>query len=431
MIGFVGLTHLGLVSSIAAASKGYEVVAYDPNEELCSQLSQHILPISEPGLEDQLEDNPGEISFTSDSHDLSSCQIVYISLDVPTNDDGTSDLQAIRLLCQNVIYSLAANSSLVVLSQVPPGFNRELYDQFRGVLAKQNISLFHQVETLIFGQALERATNPERIIIGCYDPLISLPSAYASFLDSFDCPLFVMRYESAELAKASINMFLVSSVTATNTLAEICENVGADWREIAPALKADRRIGQYAYLVPGLGLSGGNLERDMATLNNLSAQHDTHSKVIDAYLDNSIYRQAWVHRILSAKLVFNDVNARLAIWGLSYKPDTDSTRNSPAIALIESLKGLKMQVYDPQAILDDNTASLVKQYGNPISACCDADALAIMTPWREFSDISLENVLTSMKGRLIVDPFGVLDNSACRIAGLEQHQLGVSVTDQI
>jgi len=117
--------------------------------------------------------------------------------------------------------------------------------------------LFYQVETLIFGQAVERALAPERVIVGCRDPKAALPEPYSTYLKAFDCPILPMRYESAELSKISINVCLVASIGATNMMAELCEGIGADWSEIVPALRLDRRIGRHAYLAPGLGIAGG------------------------------------------------------------------------------------------------------------------------------------------------------------------------------
>ncbi|TMI78225.1 MAG: hypothetical protein E6H04_12820 [Bacillati bacterium ANGP1] len=184
---------------------------------------------------------------------------------------------------------------LVVLSQVPPGFTRSVrFPPER---------LFCQVETLITGQAIERATQPERFIVGCADPTAPLPGPYAAVLGAFRCPIFPMRYESAELAKIAINCCLAATVTVANTLAELSERVEADWGEIVPALRLDRRIGQHAYLAAGLGLAGGNLERDLATVVRLSAAAGSDAGVIRACVDNSRYRRDWALRTLHAEVL--------------------------------------------------------------------------------------------------------------------------------
>ena len=128
--------------------------------------------------------------------------------------------------------------------------------------------LYYQVETLIFGKSLDRALNPERIIIGCNESNSKIKNSYLKYLKRFNCPIIKMSYESAELTKIAINIFLASSITTTNVLSEICSTIGANWEEIKPALKLDSRIGPKAYLKPGLGISGGNIERDIMSLKN-------------------------------------------------------------------------------------------------------------------------------------------------------------------
>ena len=424
MIGFVGLSHLGIVSSIATASKGFQVAAYDPDPNLCDALGKSQLPIAEPGLSELLDSNRGQIGFSSDPSILNQCAVVYISKDTTTGDDGASDLTAIQTLIDAIIPHLAADACLVVLSQVPPGFNRRLARSLGSRPGASNISLIHQVETLIFGQAVDRALNPERIIVGCTDPNQPLPQVYSSLLDAFDCPVLTMNYQSAELTKAALNMFLAASVTASNTLAEICEGIGADWSEIIPALRSDRRIGPHAYLSPGLGLSGGNLERDLTTISAISSEHGTDSGVIDAYLANSRHRQAWALKTIWANSPAGSVGSTVALWGLAYKPDTDSTMNSPALSLINGLGNTSIRAYDPKAILEPQAFSHVDQTATALDCCNGADALAIMTAWNEFSTVDLDQVRELMAGRVIVDPLGLLDGEKCAALGFQHHRLG-------
>jgi len=255
VVGFAGLTHLGLVSALALASKGFRVVGYDGDAARVRDIAAGRLPVVEPGLDELARGCAQRISFSSQVKDLGACDLVYISTDVPTDDRGESDLSGISASIGQVIASLSPRALLVVLCQVPPGFTR--------ALPLPSERLFYQVETLVFGRAVERATRPERYIVGCADPAKPLPEAFAAVLGAFGCPILPMRYESAELAKIAINCCLVASVTIANTLAELSERIGADWREIVPALKLDARIGQGAYLAPGLGIAGGNLERDL------------------------------------------------------------------------------------------------------------------------------------------------------------------------
>jgi UDPglucose 6-dehydrogenase len=313
---------------------------------------------------------------------------------------------------------------LVVLSQVPPGFTRRIADRIRKV--RPDLTVIYQVETLIFGRAVERAMQPERFIIGSGDPDAPLPDRYAGFLDAFQCPLLPMRYESAELAKISINMCLVASVTTANTLAELCEAIGADWSEIAPALKLDRRIGPHAYLAPGLGISGGNLERDLVTVRTLAREHGTDAGIVDAWLVNSRSRREWVLRTLHTLILLRLQKPTIAVWGLAYKPDTTSTKNSPALHLLDALRPYAVQTYDPRVRLDGAGFSNVRQSASALDACIGADVLTIMTPWMDFAGIAPHLLAERMRGRVVIDPLAVLDQRKFAEYGFTCHRLGAS-----
>lgn len=412
-IGFAGLSHLGIVTSVATAARGFEVIGYDPDAQRCADLTSQELPIVEPQLPELLAANQSRLRFTADAGALTKCRLVVVSLDVPTDAGNRSDLTGIRQLIDHIVPSLGSDTTLVILSQVTPGFTRSL--------PVTRVNLYYQVETLIFGQAVQRALQPERFIVGCTDPTAPLPAAYARWLQAFGCPILPMRYESAELAKISINMFLVSSVATTNTLAELCEAIGADWSEIVPALRLDKRIGPHAYLGPGLGIAGGNLERDLITVRTLAEQHGTDAGIIGAWLTNSQHRRDWVLRRLYEAVLSKTERPVIALWGLAYKQDTASTKNSPALALLESLRTFPVQAYDPQV---KGTLAGVSQRPTALDACAGATALVIMTPWREFSSYTAAQIREQMPGRVVIDPFGVLDGRALIAEGFSYHRLG-------
>ena len=340
MVGFAGMTHLGIVSATAVAAKGFRVLCYDPDSNLTKALGHGSLPIVEPGLPELLAASGANQRFSDQIGHLSECDIVYIAPDVPTDATGKSDLTGIRRLIEAVAKVLGRDSIMVILCQVPPGFTRGLH-------VRQAARLYYQVETLVFGRAVERAMQPERYIIGCASPDQPLDARYSLLLGAFSCPILPMRYESAELAKISINMCLVASVTVANTLAELCEHIGADWSEIAPALKLDRRIGQHSYLTPGLGIAGGNLERDLATVERLAAEHSTDASIVRAWIHNSRHRRDWAARTIRTALLDSKPEARIAVWGLAYKENTHSIKNSPSLATIAQLKGARVQAHDP------------------------------------------------------------------------------------
>jgi UDPglucose 6-dehydrogenase len=368
MIGLAGMTHLGIVSGLAAAAKGAPTIAFD---------------------------------------------LVYVAPDVPTSDSGESDLAPVRLLL-DIVGQATAGKMRVLLSQVPPGFTRALGDA----------GIYYQVETLVFGRAFERALEPERFIVGCADPALALPPAYRSFLERFGCPILPMRYESAELAKIAINCCLAASVTVANSLAELAEGVGADWAEIVPTLRLDRRIGPYAYLTPGLGLSGGNIERDLSTVTRLADAAGADASAIRAMLTNSRHRKDWPLRRFGEMVADRVKHPRLALWGLAYKENTHSTKNSPALAFLSGLGTATVRAFDPLVAADARYHPGIVQAKDPLDACRDADALAILTPWPQFRSVAPQDVAAAMKGRIVLDPYRLLDPEACRAAGLQQTVLG-------
>lgn len=416
-IGYAGMTHLGIVSAAGAASKGFRTVCFDPDEALIQRLRAGNLPVVEPDLPELLRKHAELVSYTADIADLARCDVVYIAPDVPTDDAGRSDLSGIRALIDSVLAALAPTSVLVVLCQVPPGFTRSLpLDAARR---------YYQVETLVFGRAVERATLPERFIVGCDDPKAPLPPALHAFLSAFGCPLLPMRYESAELAKISINCCLVASVTVANTLAELSERIGADWGEIAPSLKLDKRIGQHSYLSPGLGLAGGNLERDLATVLRMSEATGSEAGLIRAFVHNSQHRRHWALRTLHEQVLASNPNAVVAVLGLAYKENTHSVKNSPALALIEHLGPWPLQVYDPVVPAQKAQHPNCSGKASALDAARGADVLVVMTPWPQFRTLDAPQIAQQLRGKVVIDPYRVLDGAALARAGLDYFTTGM------
>jgi len=420
MIGFIGLSHLGLNYSLATAAKGMEVICYDPDEALVRSLQEEKFPIEEPGFRELYAVSRDRIRYSSNLAHLGECTLVLYALDVGTNERNESDLTRLDALIGKTAAFLSKNAIVVLMSQVRPGYTRSLV----GRLGISSGSWFYQVETLIFGAAVQRALEPERFIIGAADPAAPLPDAYRKWLGAFGCPVLVMRYESAELAKIAINLFLVSTVSTTNTLAEICEAIGADWSEIAPALKLDRRIGPHAYLKPGLGIAGGNLERDLVTVKGLAKEFGTEAGIVDAWQRNSAHAKSWALRILERDLLAAKPMAQIAVWGLAYKQDTHSIKNSASIELIRMLSGCKIHAYDPAAKVETAFLPNLVVLPAPLDALAGADALVVMTPWAEFSGIPPKTIQSHMAGKFVVDPYGVLKHGACHKAGLLHKQIG-------
>ena len=418
VIGFAGLTHLGLNSAVSCAFRGFNVIGFHDDQKLIDKLNQGIPHVIEPQLPELMSQCKQQLSFSADISSLHNCDLVYIAVDVPTNDKGVSDLSSVNGIISMASSAMNKEAILVVLCQVPPGFTRKL-----NWPKKQ---LYYQVETLIFGRAVDRAINPERYIIGCDNPAQPLPPVLDTLLKAFNCPILPMQYESAELAKISINMFLVASVSTSNTLGEICEHIGADWFEIIPALRLDKRIGNYAYLTPGLGISGGNLERDLNTILELSDKYHTDGGVVASWISNSKYRKNWAWQKLNEIVLTKNAEPSIGLLGLAYKENTHSIKNSPAIALLEKIKDKQVIAYDP-AVGDDLGGINISRARTAVEVLEGADVLLVMTPWPEFRNIPTFEVAVKMKGKIVIDPYGIFNETELIENGFQYVTLGRSV----
>jgi UDPglucose 6-dehydrogenase len=355
---------------------------------------------------------------------------VIVARDVPTDDDNQSDIGAVERLIQAPIPHLRDDVTLVVMSQVPPGFNRRLAEQVRAARPGLRFESHYWVETLVFGNAVQRALEPERLIVGSADTSVPLPAQFRVGLERFGCQIVRMGYESAELTKTAINIYLIGSVTYANAMADLCEAVGADWSEMTAALRLDRRIGPAAYIRPSLGVAGGNLERDLRTLRDLGAQHDVDTTYLDALQAANDARFDWVHHKLHDHLLMRGATSTVAIWGLTYKKDTRSTKNSPALRLLAEIDPrLTLKAWDPAVGLDEVRAAGVDV---PLTvtrsrdaALDDADCLLIMADWDQFAQADLDAIRTRMRRPLVIDTVGVLQNRRAELGGVEYVVMGV------
>lgn len=406
-VGFAGLSHLGLVYGLASAAKGMNVFGFDPDPKLVADLRRGEFPVNEPGLEKLWSKVRTRVSCHDRPQSLADCGLVFLSLDVVTDVRDRSDTRPLEKLIRRTLPHLRAGTVVVLLSQVDPGFTRQ---KLLPAAEKAGLRVFYQVETLVFGRAVERALHPERFMVGAVDPSAPLPEPLCRWHAAFGCPVLVMALESAELCKIAINFFLVSSVCTTNTLAEVAALMGADWGEIAPALRLDARIGPKAYLSPGLGVGGGNLPRDLQTLRRLAGGGRANLSLMDGWLRCSDHHRDWATRTYQKILRGAGISpgrAKVGVWGLAYKENTAFVKNSPSLRFLEKAKAAEKSVYDPVARLPKKIRG-VRQVGEMMQACHGAHVLAILTPWAQFRETDPSYALQVMKSRLVIDPYGVI-----------------------
>jgi len=421
--GFVGLSHLGIISSIGWASFGAPVVAVDLDRAAVDTLRAGALPVHEPSLPELFARAREQMTFSEDFVRLSACPLVIVARDVPTDDGNSSDASVVLRLIDAAVPHLRTGATLAVMSQVPAGFTRRLAERIERQRPGLGIRPYYWVETLIFGNAVERYLEPERLIIGCAEPAAPLPPEFEAGLRRFNCPILPMAYESAELTKTAINLYLCAAVTYANTLSDLCERLGADWTEMMPALRLDRRIGPAAYIRPGLGIAGGNLERDMVTLRGLCGAHAVDGGFIEALLGYNARRPRWVHRQLEEHLFGEVAHPVIAVWGLAYKKNTRSTKNSMAIRVIRELADrADVRAYDP-VVGADGIDVRAKVAADRDEALAGADCLLVLTDWDEFA-IPDPTALRSMRRPLIIDGVGVVDAARVDLRGIRLVQMG-------
>ena len=415
-IGLVGLTHLGLSYLAVSSEKGFNVIGVDLDQNKISNLKKFNIEYDEPNLKKTIFKNRKKIIFSSNLSHLINCHVVFISQDVTTDHKGKSDFKSLKKLIKNTSKYLNRKSVLVILSQVQPGFTRKVhFDHDR---------LYYQVETLVFGKALARALKPERIIIGCKNSESKINQFLINYLNYFNCPIIKMKYESAELTKISINVLLAASITTTNVLAQACEKISADWYEIMPALQLDQRIGKKAYLKPGLGISGGNVERDVYSIRRILKKNKQPLSIIKAFQINSQYMKSWVCRILEKEKILSKKNKfSIGVLGLAYKENTNSVKNSPTLHLLKKLKNTKIRIYDTKAKLEKKIKNCT-QVKNVNFLIRNSNVIILMTPWPEFNKI--DKILKAQKNRkiILIDPHRIMDFKVAKNKYIKYFTLG-------
>jgi len=412
-IGFCGMSHLGLCYSTAAAEKGFQITCFDFDDKKIKNLKSSNLDIEEPDLKNLINKNKNKLMYSNNILDLSSCDFVYFSFDVNTDSKGKSDKKLLINNLENLILKLDKNIPLIILSQVPPGFTRNFF--------KIRKRLYYQVETLIFGNAMHRALHPERFIIGSSNSLDVIPVPITFFLKSFNCPILIMSFESAELSKIAINCYLASSLSITNTLSELSDSLGGSWDEIIPTLQLDKRIGKFAYLKPGLGISGGNIERDLATIKSIGLTNNVNVQCIDSMIQLSKYSKQWLYRNIR-KHIDNDINLKISVLGLAYKENTNSIKNSPSIELLKKIKTSRVQVYDP-LVKSINIEEIIMS-NSALEAVKNSDILVIATPWEEFKSLDLNKIKEHMNGNIIIDPYKILNEVSLKKLNFIYYSIG-------
>ena len=435
----VGTGYVGLVTGTCFAEMGNKVTCVDIDEEKISNLKKGIIPIYEPGLEPMVKRNVdnGTLKFSTDLKEcLDDTEIVFIAVGTPMGEDGSADLQYVLKVAQTIGENMVKPLIVVDKSTVPVGTAEKVKNVISENLQKRDLSLDFNVvsnpEFLKEGDAISDFLKPDRVVVGTDDKKTAetMRQLYAPFFRSSMDRMLVMDVKSAEMTKYVANAMLATKISFMNEVANICELVGADVNKVRIGIGSDSRIG-YSFIYPGSGYGGSCFPKDVKALKKTAEKAGYNAQLLNAVEDVNDRQKL----VISEKVLRhfdNDVKGKVfAIWGLAFKPGTDDMRESPAIYVIKKLveHGAIIQAYDPKAIHEAKSFYLkgeknVFYADSKYEAVSEADALLLLTEWKEFRSPDFLELKKRLNQPLIFDGRNQYNDERMDELGFQYYQIG-------
>lgn len=427
----VGLWHLGSVTAACLSSGGHQVYGLDFDAQVIDGLSQGKAPLFEPGLDDLIQKGiqAQTIHFTTDPEIAArDAAIIWLTYDTPVDEDDRADVDYVIERMSRLFPYLKDGQEVLISSQLPAGSCRRLQEMFEKAYPNQKaIGFSCSPENLRLGKAISVFTQPDRVVIGTRTEKSQV--VFKELLSPFTDRIEWMGVESAEMTKHALNAFLATSVTFINEIAVLCEQVGADAKEVERGLKTEARIGPKAYLGPGGAFAGGTLARDIAFLSQLGEQYQQPIHIFPAVKASNDAHKLWHLRHLE-KLLGGVRGKTIAVWGLTYKSGTNTLRRSSAIELCQSLlaQGAKVQAHDPSLTTLPEEFSKIQLCASVDASAQNADALVIATEWPDYKNVELNETLKKMNNLLVLDAnrFLVREISGVTVEGVKYITIGKS-----
>jgi UDPglucose 6-dehydrogenase len=402
-IGVVGLWHLGCIIAATWSKLGSEVRGIDFEENNVINLSKGKPPIYEPELQETIQSSleKGLLSFYQDPANLKDCSFVFLAYDTPVRDDDSSDISLLEETIEALASHLAPKTILIVSAQLPVGTARQFRNKLKAV--DPSLEVVYSPENLRLGEAINCYLNPGHIVIGADEPQAG--QAVAELFSPMQAECLFMNLPSAEMTKHGINSFLATSITLANQWADICTAVGADFAQVAAAMKCDPRIGKRAYLSAGIGFSGGTLGRDLQVLEGINQQIGDQSPIFGDIWQYNKARVKVVGKV--AEDALGDLQGKtITLLGMTYKPGTSTLRRSLPLEVAYDLvaRGALIRAYDPKA--DWSEAQLPERFESFASvyeAVEKADLVVLLTEWLEFKSLDFSEILKRMEGTIFFD----------------------------
>ena len=421
-IVMVGTGYVGLVSGTCFSEFGTRVICVDRDAAKVASLQKGEIPIFEPGLDQLVSHNckAGRLSFTTDlALAMADADAVFIAVGTPArHGDGHADLSYVRQAVQEIATCIASYTVIVMKSTVPVGTGRivaRLITETRpDLVAGKDYDIASNPEFLREGSAIEDFMRPDRVVIGAEsERAIDILRRLYRPLYLIETPILFTQLETSELIKYAANSFLATKITFINEIADLCEKIGADVHEVAHGIGLDGRIGR-KFLHPGPGYGGSCFPKDTLALVRTAQEASSPLKLIETVIEvNSARKQKMAHRIISA--CGGDVKGkRIALLGLTFKPNTDDMRDSPSLDIIRGLweKGAKLSAYDPEGMEEAQIllSDIEIKYGtDAYSILAGADVMVIITEWNQFRNMDLKRVKALLHRPVVVDLRNVCD----------------------
>lgn len=428
-LAIIGTGYVGLVNGAGFANLGNDVICLDIDKAKIDQLSDGVMTIYEPGLEEICQRNlkTGRLTFTTDGiKAVQESDIIFICVGTPENEQQEADLTAVQAAAQTIGRYMNSYKIVVNKSTVPVGtadLVKKIIDQNQQ--EKMEFDVVSNPEFLREGAAVKDFENPDRIVIGTDSKKAEeiMTSLYRSRART-DRPIMVTGIRSAEIIKYASNAMLATRISFMNQIAYLCEKTGADIKEVAKGMGFDGRIGP-RFLQAGVGFGGSCFPKDVKALIGTLKQNDCDADLFEAVARiNETQKNIAVEKL---KSVMEIKDRTIAVWGISFKPKTDDIREAPALIIIRALQklGAKVHACDPVAIENaKKQLDEVKFFENPYESIRDCDALIIATEWNEFRNLDMRAVKILLKNPIIIDGRNIYDPKEMRALGFEYMGIG-------
>ena len=429
-IAVIGTGYVGLVTGACFAEFGVDVTCVDVDTTKIEKLNNGVIPIYEPGLDQIVEKNvkAGRLHFTTDVSDaVKGAQVVFLAVGTPPKDDGSPDMSYYQQAAKDVAEAMNGYKVLVTKSTVPIGTGKWL----RGFVTTNlktptEFGVASNPEFLREGAAIDDFMRPDRVVIGSNEErAIEVMKELYRPLYLIETPIVITSLEAAELIKYAANAFLATKITFINEVANLCDAIGCDVHDVARGMGMDNRIGR-KFLHPGPGYGGSCFPKDTRALTTVADQFGVETRIVDAVIEaNERQRDAMIPKI--EKLVGGLKGKKIGVLGLSFKPETDDMRESPAIEIVHTMiaRGATVRAYDPVA-MDEAKHFLngIEYASDEYDAIKDADALVIVTEWNQFRALDMEKVKSLLKAPKIADLRNIYEPADMRELGFDYVGVG-------